>query len=55
VGEPIQVPFAMRLALIVSVFLIVFLGIFPGWTLEFARSSVSGLSTVAPDLIGLIP
>ncbi len=55
VGEPIQVPFAMRLALIVSVFLIVFLGIFPGWTLEFARSSVSGLSAVAPELIGLVP
>ena len=55
VGEPIQVPFAMRLALIASVFLIVFLGIFPGWTLEFARSSVSGLSAVAPELIGLVP
>ena len=55
VDEPIQVPFAMRLALFVSVFLIVFLGIFPGWTLEFARSSVSGLSAVVPGLIGLVP
>ena len=54
-GEPIQVPFAMRLALITSVVLIVYLGIFPGATLELARSSVSGLSAVGPGLIGLGP
>ena len=35
--------------------LIVYLGIFPGATLEFARSSVSGLSAVGPELIGLLP
>ena len=54
-GEPIQVPFAMRLALITSVVLIVYLGIFPGATLELAQSSVGGLSAVGPELIGSGP
>ena len=54
-AEPIQVPFAMRLVLMTSVVLIVYLGIFPGATLELARSSVSGLSAVGPGLIGLGP
>ena len=53
--EPIQVPFAMRLALITSVVLIMYLGIFPGAALELARSSVSGLSAAGPALIGLVP
>ncbi len=53
--EPIRVPFAMRLALIASVVLIVYLGVFPGATLELARSSVSGLSAVGPELIGVGP
>jgi len=53
--EPIRVPFAMRLALVVSVVLIVYLGVFPGATLELARSSVSGLSAVGPELIGVGP
>ncbi len=52
---PIHVPVAMRLALITGVVLIVYLGVFPGATMEFARSSVSGLSTVSPELIGLVP
>jgi NADH-quinone oxidoreductase subunit N len=54
-GRPIQVPVAMRLALIAGVILIVYLGVFPGATMELARSSVSGLSAVGPDLIGLAP
>ena len=54
-GEPIPVPFAMRLALITVVVLIVYLGVFPGATLELARSSVGGLSAVGPELIGLAP
>ena len=54
-GRPIQVPVAMRLALIAGVILIVYLGVFPGTTMELARSSVSGLSAVGPDLIGLTP
>ncbi len=54
-GEPIHVPVGMRLALITGVILIVYLGVFPGATLELARSSVSGLSAAGPDLIGLAP
>ena len=54
--EPIQVPFAMRLALITSVVLIMYLGIFPGAALELARSSVSGaVRRAGPALIGLVP
>jgi len=53
-GEPIRVPVAMRLALIVGVILIIYLGIFPGATMEFARSSVSALSAAGPELIGLV-
>jgi len=52
-GEPLHVPFAMRLALITGVVLIVYLGVLPGAALEWARSSVSGLSAVGPELIGL--
>ena len=53
IGAAIQVPVAMRLALIAAGVLIVYLGVFPGATLELARSSVSGLSAVGPELIGL--
>ena len=52
-GRPIHVPVAMRVALIGGVILIVYLGVFPGATMDLARSSVSGLSAVSPDLIGL--
>ena len=51
--EPIHVPVAMRVALVIGVVLIVYLGIFPGATMELARSSVSGFSAVGPELIGL--
>ena len=54
-GEPIHVPVAMRLALITGVILIVYLGIFPGVTMDLARSSVSELSAVGPELIGQAP
>ena len=53
--DPIHVPFAMRLALIAGVVLIVYLGVFPGATLELARSSVGALSAVGPGAIGLAP
>jgi NADH-quinone oxidoreductase subunit N len=52
-ADPIEAPFAMRIALIVSVVLILYLGVFPGATLELARSSVGALSAVGPGLIGL--
>jgi NADH-quinone oxidoreductase subunit N len=51
----IHVPVGMRVALIAGVILIVYLGIFPGATMEVARSSVSGLSVVGPASIGLAP
>ena len=55
VAEPIHVPVGMRVALIAGVFLILYLGVFPGATLEFARSSVAGLSAAGSNLIGLTP
>ena len=54
-ASPIQVPVAMRLALIAGVILILYLGVFPGATMELARSSVTALSAVGPGLIGLAP
>jgi NADH-quinone oxidoreductase subunit N len=53
--EPIYVPVSLRLALITGVVLIVYFGVFPGVTMEWVRSSVSGLSLVGPGLIGLAP
>ena len=54
-GQAIYVPVAMRVALLTGVILIVYLGVFPGATMDLARSSVRGLSAVSPDLIGLVP
>jgi len=51
----IFVPIAMRLALVVGVLLVVYLGVFPGGALEFARSSVEGLSSVGQGLVSLAP
>ena len=42
----------MQLALVVSVALILYTGIFPGAALDFARASVEGLSTVGFGLVG---
>ena len=51
----ITVPLPMRFALILSVVLVLYLGVFPGSTVEFARSSVQGLSAVGQGLVGLAP
>jgi NADH-quinone oxidoreductase subunit N len=51
----IIVPLPMRLALVISVLLVVYLGVFPGGTLDFARSSVEGLSSVGQEFVGLAP
>jgi len=48
-------PFPMRLALLVCVGLILYTGIFPGATLEFARESVQGLGAIGGDLLGIAP
>ncbi len=53
--QSIEVPIAMRLALVICVVLIVYLGVFPGASMELARSSVEGMSGVGPGLIGLAP
>ena len=51
----ISIPFVMRLALVVSVALVVYLGVFPGGTLDFARSSVDGLYSLGQSLGSLTP
>jgi hypothetical protein len=45
----------MRLALMVSVALILYLGIFPSSALEFARASVHGLGAMGGGLLGMVP
>jgi NADH:ubiquinone oxidoreductase subunit 2 (subunit N) len=48
-------PLPMRVALLASVALILYLGIFPSATLDFARTSVQGLGAVGGGLLGLAP
>ena len=51
----IHVPFAMRLALGVGVALVLYLGLFPDAALQFAQSSVSGLTDGSRGLVGIGP
>ena len=51
----IIVPFPMRFALLASVGLILYVGIFPSAALEFARTSIEGLGTFGGGLIGQGP
>ena len=51
----IHVPFAMRLALVVGVALVLYLGVFPDAALQFAQSSVSGLTDGSRGLVGVGP
>tara|TARA_Y100000590_G_scaffold470616_1_gene666996 strand:+ start:2620 stop:4116 length:1497 start_codon:yes stop_codon:yes gene_type:complete len=46
----ITIPTPMWLALVLSIVLVVYLGIFPDSALEFARSSIEGLSYIGPNL-----
>ena len=48
-------PLPMRIALVASVALVLYLGIFPADTLELARSSVQGLRLLGGDLMGMAP
>jgi len=48
-------PLPMRVALLASVAMILYLGIFPSAALDFARSSVQGLGAVGGGLLGLAP
>jgi len=51
----VTTPIPMQLALVVSVGLILYTGIFPGATLEFARSSIEGLGTLGTGVVGVLP
>ena len=48
-------PLPMRLALLTSVALILYMGIFPSSALEFARASVHGLGALGGGLLGIAP
>ena len=48
-------PLPMRLALLASVALILYLGIFPASALDFAQASVHGLGSLGGSLLGLTP
>ena len=49
------VPLAMRLALVVGAGVVLWLGIFPGPVLAFARASVAGLSAMTGGVAGVAP
>jgi len=53
--EGITAPLPMRLALLTSVALILYLGIFPSSALNFARASVQGLGALGGGLLGMGP
>ncbi len=53
--DGVTTPFPMRFALAASVALILYLGIFPSATLEFARVSVQGLGALGGALLGMGP
>ena len=53
--DRITVPLPMRFALLVSVGLILYVGILPSGTLEFARASIEGLGTFGGGLLGQGP
>lgn len=56
-GQHLQAvaPLPMRVALVASVALILILGIFPSFALEFARASVQGLGSFGTAVVGLAP
>ena len=49
------VPLPMQLALVATVGLILYTGVFPGAALDFARASVEGLGTLGGVIPGLAP
>jgi NADH-quinone oxidoreductase subunit N len=49
----VVVPFPMRIALMVCVAVVVYLGLFPGAALDFALDSVRGLTAMSGGLAGL--
>lgn len=51
----VMVPVPLRLALVLGVAGVIFTGVFPGFALEMAQSSVAGLSSVGSAVVGLMP
>jgi hypothetical protein len=49
----VVVPLPMRVALIASVAVVLYLGFFPGGALDFARTSVEGLGIMGGVLPGI--
>ena len=50
-----ELPAPMRLALVVGVAVVLYLGVFPASTLDLAQSSVTGLGVVGGALSGAMP
>jgi NADH:ubiquinone oxidoreductase subunit 2 (subunit N) len=48
-------PLPMQLALLVSVALVLYTGLFPGFALDFARESVATLGNLSGAALGLAP
>jgi hypothetical protein len=48
-------PLPMQLALVASVALILYTGLFPGAALDFARESVASLGNLSGAALGLAP
>ena len=51
----VSAPLPMRIALVASVALVLYTGLFPGPALEFARASVQGLGSIGGVLLGVAP
>jgi NADH-quinone oxidoreductase subunit N len=49
----VVVPLPMQLALVASVALILYTGLFPGAALDFARESVAGLGNLGDTVVGI--
>ena len=53
--DHVVTPLPMRIAMVASVALILYLGVFPSAALDFARASVQGLGVLSGGLLGLGP
>jgi NADH-quinone oxidoreductase subunit N len=51
--DGIRVPAALRFAMAAGVVVVLYLGVFPSTTMELARSSVEGLTTMGSLLVGI--
>ena len=53
--ELVITPLPMRVALIASVAVVLYMGLFPGAALDFALASVEGLTSLGGGTLGLAP